>query len=91
MAASRGLSLALGLALAAPVAAYAYDGASKPIHHHHRPAFHRAVAFAGAPAAAAPMLGIWSPSYAPTHEQYEIEGLSRNTDDCVKYGCIGAN
>ena len=38
-----------------------------------------------------PGFGLWSPSYTTSHEQYEIEGLTRNPDDCAKYGCIGNN
>jgi hypothetical protein len=30
-----------------------------------------------------------APVPAPTARQLETEGLSRNPDDCVKYGCIG--
>lgn len=87
--------LALGFALAAPVAAYAYDGASKPLHHHHRPALHRAVhlsALVPAPAEAAiAALGLWSPTDAQSPEQQETDGLSRNPDDCVTYGCVDNN
>ncbi len=94
MTASRWLSLALGLAFAPPVAAYAYDGVSPRLHHHHRPAYHREVdqsAVATARGADFPGFVLWSPSYTTSHEQYEIEGLTRNPDDCAKYGCIGNN
>jgi hypothetical protein len=90
MTASRRLSLALGLALAAPVAAYAHDGASKPVHHRHRAALRRATALAAAPPAA-PVLGFWPPAYVASPEQHETDGLSRNPDDCVTYGCIDNN
>ena len=82
MTASRWLSFALGLALAAPVAAYAYG----------TPGFHRAPehrASATAPKATSPETRLWRPSYS--HRLLEIEGLTRNPDDCVKYGCIGNN
>ena len=91
MVVSRGLSFALGLALATPVAAYAYDGASKPIHHHHRSAFHKTVALAAAPAMGAPVQVFWPSPYVLMHQQYLIEGLSRDPNACVVYGCIGNN
>jgi hypothetical protein len=100
MPASRALMLGLGLALAAPVAAYAYDGASTPMRHHemrhhHGPVLRRAVhpsARAEAPAAAAfPVSGFWSPKYVPAPEEHETDGLSRNPDDCVTYGCVDNN
>ena len=90
------LSLALGLALAIPAAAHAYDGGSPPSHRHdggrpyHGMVAHRAPAPAPA-LASVPNVGLWPPSYTPSHEQYEIEGLTRNPDDCVIYGCIGNN
>jgi hypothetical protein len=89
----RRLSLALGLALAIPAAAYAYDGGSTPSHHHHMRPNHGMVAYRAPPPAHAlapvPNDGSWPPS--PSHHQYEIEGLTRNPDDCVTYGCIGNN
>ena len=30
----------------------------------------------------------WSGSYVPAPRKPETDGLSRNPDDCVKYGCI---
>ena len=83
------LSLALGIALALPAAAYA----SPPNHHHYRRAYHGTVVYRVAPPAPAlasvPNFGFWA--YTPSHRQYEIEGLTRNPDDCVRYGCIGSN
>jgi hypothetical protein len=94
MTVSRRLSFALGLALAIP-AAYAYDGVSPPRHHHHLRLDHGMVAYrVGATALASapvPNVGFWLPSYTPSHQQYEVEGLTRNPDDCVRYGCIGNN
>ena len=90
MRASRWLSLALGLALAAPVAAYAYD--TPVLHNHVR---HGAVEHRAAPMAPAvtylPEARLGRPSYTTSHRQLEIEGLTRNPDDCAKYGCIGNN
>ncbi len=89
------LSLALGLALAIPAAAYAYDGGSPPSHQDYRRPYHGRVAYRApepAPAVASvPNVELWPPSYTPSHEQYKIEGLTRNPDDCVIYGCVGNN
>jgi hypothetical protein len=41
-----------------------------------------------APAAPAFFLFDWSRSYVPALRKPETDGLSRNLDDCVKYGCI---
>ncbi len=76
------LPLALGIALAAPASAYAALGASGPMYTH-RVIHHRSVvARAEAPA----------PAYAPARPyrfgDQETDGLSRNPDDCVTYGCI---
>ena len=91
MSASLRLSLALpGLALSLPAAA----DAAAPSHHHDRHAYRGTVIYrAAAPApvpAAAPSFGLWSCG-APSHRQFEVEGLTRNLDDCVRYGCIGNN
>jgi len=83
------LSLALGLALAVPGAAY-----GSPTHNHTKRPHHATVVYPAPPApalASAPSLGFWTPSYTPSHRQYEVEGLTRNMDDCAKYGCIGSN
>ncbi len=87
------LSLALGLALAIPATAYAYDGGPSPSHHDYRRPHHGMVAYPAptATAASVPSVGFWPPSYATSQEQYEIEGLTRNPDDCVIYGCVGNN
>jgi hypothetical protein len=78
------LPLALGIALAVPASAYATLAASGPVYMH-RTIHHRSVvARAEAPAPA--------PAYAPTRPyqfgDHETDGLSRNPDDCVTYGCI---
>jgi hypothetical protein len=84
------LALALGLALAVPAAAYA-----SPPHHHYGRAHHGTVLYQAAAAAPAlasvPNFGFWPQSYTTSHRQYEIEGLTRNMDDCARYGCIGNN
>lgn len=85
------LALALGLALAVPTAAYALPTS----HHHYKHPHDGTVVYRAVPpspaSAPAANLGFWPPSYTTSHQQYEIEGLTRNTDDCVKYGCLGAN
>jgi hypothetical protein len=40
------------------------------------------------PAGPAFFLFDWSGSYVPAPRKPETDGLSRNPDDCVKYGCI---
>ena len=78
------LPLALGVALATPASAYAALAAPEPIQTH-RVIYHRRVAArAEVPAPA--------PAYAPARPYHfgdqETDGLSRNPDDCVTYGCI---
>ena len=73
------LSIALGVAAAAPVMSDPLDTAGVPTSGH-RTIHHRAT-FAKATALAAP-------SPVPSTEgSREIDGLSRNGDDC-NYGCI---
>ena len=45
-------------------------------------------AAAQVPAAPAFFLFDWSGSYVPAARTPETDGLSRNPDDCAKYGCI---
>jgi len=71
------VALSFGLALAAPSSALAGDGAH-PFHKHATQMSH---ATALAPARAV----------APALPAIETDGLSRNLDDCVRYGCIGSN
>jgi hypothetical protein len=40
------------------------------------------------PAAPAFFLFDWSQSYVPAPRKPETDGLSRNPDDCIAYGCI---
>jgi hypothetical protein len=83
-------TLALGLALAVPAAAYA-----SPPHHRYGRAHHGTVIYqaaaAGARVSVCSELRLLAPPYTPSHRQYEVEGLTRNTDDCARYGCIGNN
>jgi hypothetical protein len=77
------LPLVLGIALAAPVSAYAAANDYKPVHHR------IVVAHALAPA---PPTGYFVASPQPYPFNYhETDGLSRNLDDCVKYGCVDSN
>ncbi|HKN27355.1 MAG TPA: hypothetical protein VJY34_05500 [Roseiarcus sp.] len=41
--------------------------------------------------AAFPVLGFRSPAYAGSPEEHETDGLSRNPNDCVTYGCVDNN
>jgi hypothetical protein len=45
-------------------------------------------AAAQVPAGPAFFLFDWSGSYVPAPRKPETDGLSRNRDDCAKYGCI---
>jgi hypothetical protein len=77
------LPLALGIALAAPTSAYADLSHYRPVHHR------TVVARADAPA---PPIRYFVPSPWPYPFNYhETDGLSRNPDDCVKYGCVDNN
>jgi hypothetical protein len=81
--------LLMALTLAAPSsAAEAKNHASDGHYHdlHHRSIDPRAVSLV--PAAPAFFLFGGSGSYVPAPRKPETDGLSRNPDDCVKYGCI---
>jgi hypothetical protein len=81
--------LLMALALAAPgSAAEAKNHApvSGYLALHHRSVDPRAAA--QVPAAPAFFLFGGSGSYVPAPRNPETDGLSRNPDDCVKYGCI---
>jgi hypothetical protein len=81
--------LLMALALAAPSsAAEAKNHAPAGRYHALQ---HRSVdprASAQVPAAPAFFLFDGSGSYVPAPRKPETDGLSRNPDDCVKYGCI---
>ena len=78
------LPLALGIALA-PLSAYAALNADRPVHHYRAAAHHQSLAMrADAPASAM----IFGPVRSPAFGDNETDGLSRNPDDCVTYGCI---
>jgi hypothetical protein len=72
--------VALGIALAVPLAAKAApsERAWRHVPHHHRTVVTRAQAPRAAILAAA----------RPAFGDNETDGLSRNPDDCVTYGCI---
>jgi hypothetical protein len=78
--------LALGIALTSLAAFAANDASGQQLHSyraiHHRTAVARAEA--PTPATLFPARGPW-PYPLSTHE---TDGLSRNPNDCVKYGCI---
>jgi hypothetical protein len=82
--------LLTALALAAPSSAAEARNLA-PVSHHHLALHHRSVdprAAAQVPAAPAFFPFGWSGSYVPAPRKPETDGLSRNPDDCVKYGCI---
>jgi hypothetical protein len=80
------LPLALVVALAAPISAAAALTAHGT-HHQYRAIHHRSVV---ASAEAPPPAVILAP-VARIPSALELEGLSRNPDDCAKYGCVGNN
>jgi hypothetical protein len=72
---------AIGFILAIPLFTIPVLGA--PAHEQgHKTAHHRVAEFAKARALASPGF------YLPAPRKPEIDGLSRNPDDCAKYGCI---
>jgi len=78
------LPLALGIALAVPVSAYAAPNAYRPVHHS-RTIRRRGLALrAQAPAPRTIPALARSSAFGDT----EADGLSRSPADCVKYGCI---
>jgi hypothetical protein len=76
-------SVALGILLAGPVMTYPAASASAPTLHRAHP-HHKAV-FADAKALA-PLSA--TPAAAAPYSAHQMDGLSRNPDDCLKYGCI---
>jgi hypothetical protein len=72
---------AIGFILAIPLFAIPVLGA--PAHEEgHKTAHHRVAEFAKARALVSPGF------YVPAPRKPETDGLSRNPDDCAKYGCI---
>ena len=72
---------ALGFILAVPL--FAFPALGAPAHKAgHKTAHHRVADFAKARALVSPK------SYVPAPRKPETDGLSRNPDDCAKYGCI---
>jgi hypothetical protein len=92
MSAEAGLACAFALAALAVAApnSVAHAGSSAPVSRyltfHHKSVDPRAIAeVPTAPAFFS--LGSFG-SYVPAPREPETDGLSRNRDDCVKYGCI---
>jgi hypothetical protein len=82
-------SLLMALALAAPSSVAEAKNLAPVSRHlalHHGSVDPRAVA--QVPATPAFFLFDWSGSYVPAARKPETDGLSRNPDDCAKYGCI---
>ena len=90
-------ALAIGVILAAPIAANAYVDAT-PIHKHRFQAHHAYKAVQTGkiePRSTAQIPAEPTPSFFPHIAPYppgqgDTDGLSRNPDDCNK-GCIGGN
>jgi hypothetical protein len=78
--------VAFGLAVAAPTPVLAGDGAN-PFHKH---AFQTHQVVYASYSANATALAVGR-AVAPAVPATETDGLSRNLDDCVRYGCIGSN
>jgi hypothetical protein len=81
--------LLTALALAAPTSAPEprnHAPVSRHLSLHHRPVDSRPTALV--PAATSPFWPDFFGSYVPAPRKPETDGLSRNPDDCVKYGCI---
>ena len=81
--------LLMALALAAPSSAAEAKNHAPVSHYlvlHHGLVDPRAISLV--PAAPAFFLFGGSGSYVPAPRKPETDGLSRNPDDCVKYGCI---
>jgi hypothetical protein len=83
---SQMVALAFGVALAAPISALADDGAHP--FHKHAIQMHR-VAYAGISLNATALTPVRLVVSALSAR--ETDGLSRNLDDCVRYGCLGGN
>jgi hypothetical protein len=74
---------ALGILLAAPVMTYPAASANARTMHRAHP--HHKDNFADAKALAP----LWTtPAAAAPYSAHDTDGLSRNPDDCAKYGCI---
>ena len=91
MRASATAALAVGVILAAPIAANAYDSAT-PTYKHRVHADH---AYRSTQTEKIEPGSTAAPSFFPTIAPYppgqgDTDGLSRNPDDCNK-GCIGGN
>ena len=88
-------SLTLGMALASPVAVGASESVANPLHRHpvvrHRVVDHRQALDSRA-VAYAPVLPFFGllpyASSVYNDSSHETDGLSRNPDDCVRWGCV---
>jgi hypothetical protein len=88
-------SLTLGLALANPAAGGASESVANPLYRHpvvrHRAVDHRQALDSRA-VAYAPVLPFFGllpyASSVYNDSSHETDGLSRNPDDCVRWGCV---
>ena len=83
--------LTLGIVLAGPVAAYTTERPHRPVlsHRtiHHLAVVHHATFSAPAVGARAEVPDAAGPWPHPSNG-HETDGLSRNPDDCARYGCV---
>ena len=83
------LPLALGIALTNPAGAFAANDIPGQQLHRYRAIHHRTVVARAEAPAPAPIFPARGPRPYPFNT-HETDGLSRNPNDCVKYGCIDA-
>ena len=75
--------------VAAPVAATPAHAGSSPAWAH-RAIHHRTLALRAEAPVPATIFPGWGPSPYPLN-YHRTDGLSRNPEDCLGYGCIGSN
>ena len=76
-------SVALAILLAGPAMTYPAAGASAPTTHRAYPSHKANLADAKA------LAPLWAtPAFAAPSTAHKTDGLSRNPEDCAKYGCI---
>ena len=81
------LPLALGIALTGSAAAFAANDISGQQLHRYLATHHRTVVVRAEAPAPATRYFVASPWPYP-YNSHRTDGLSRNPDDCVKYGCV---
>ena len=77
------IAVALGIVLGGATAAFATASPSEPVHHHRATNHWTLAGFLDQPA---PPVSAKARRHA---RRLRHEGLSRDPDDCIKYGCLG--